>query len=105
MAEAYSGKNCSYRTCLSRIIIGTSLVVQWLRLCFHCKGHGFYPWSGKFCRPAGMVKKKRGNMIRVGKIYGCLLSKDSLGSEDVEAIRLQLAAASRYRLKNSWWCG
>ena len=50
-------------------------------------------------------KKKRGNMIRVGKIYGCLLSKDSLGSEDVEAIRLQLAAASRYRLKNSWWCG
>ena len=50
-------------------------------------------------------QKKKGNMIRVGKIYGCLLSKDSLGSEDVEAIRLQLAAASRYRLKNSWWCG
>ena len=24
----------------------TSLAVQWLRLCFHCKGHGFNPWSG-----------------------------------------------------------
>ena len=34
----------------------------------------------KFCMPADMVKKK-GNIIRVGKIYGCLLSKDSLGSE------------------------
>ena len=24
--------------------LGTSLVVQWLRLCFHCRGHGFNPW-------------------------------------------------------------
>ena len=27
-------------------IVGTSLVVQWLRLCFHCRGHRFSPWSG-----------------------------------------------------------
>ena len=26
--------------------LGTSLAVQWLRLCFHFKGHGFDPWSG-----------------------------------------------------------
>ena len=25
---------------------GTSLVVQWLRLCFHCRGNGFSPWLG-----------------------------------------------------------
>jgi len=25
----------------------TSLVVQWLRLGFHCRGSGFNPWSGK----------------------------------------------------------
>ena len=24
--------------------LGTSLVVQWLRLCSHCRGHGFNPW-------------------------------------------------------------
>ena len=23
---------------------GISLVVQWLRLCFQCKGHGFDTW-------------------------------------------------------------
>ena len=25
---------------------GTSLEVQWLRVCFHCRGFGFDPWSG-----------------------------------------------------------
>ena len=25
-----------------------SLVVQWLRLCFHCRGHGFHPWLGNW---------------------------------------------------------
>ena len=25
---------------------GTSLAVQWLRLHFRCRGHGFNPWSG-----------------------------------------------------------
>ena len=24
-----------------------SLVVQWLRICLQCRGHGFEPWSGK----------------------------------------------------------
>ena len=28
-------------------ILRNSLVVQWLRLCFQCKGHGFDPWLGK----------------------------------------------------------
>ena len=23
----------------------TSLVAQWLNLCFQCRGHGFDPWS------------------------------------------------------------
>ena len=26
-------------------------------LCFHCSGHGFYPWSGKFCMPHSAEKK------------------------------------------------
>ena len=28
------------------IIVETSLVVQWLRLAFQCKGCGFDPWMG-----------------------------------------------------------
>ena len=24
-------------------------MVQWLRLCFRCREHGFNPWSGKIC--------------------------------------------------------
>ena len=28
-----------------KIKFGTSMVVQWLRLCFHCRGHGFDLWS------------------------------------------------------------
>ena len=26
--------------------VGTSLMAQWLRLCFHCREHGCDPWSG-----------------------------------------------------------
>ena len=26
-------------------------------LCFHCSGHGFYPWSGKFCMPHSAAKQ------------------------------------------------
>ena len=26
-------------------LLGTFLVVQWLRLCFHCNGHRFDPWG------------------------------------------------------------
>ena len=29
-----------------KVLAGTSLVVQWLRLHFHCGGHEFEPWSG-----------------------------------------------------------
>ena len=25
---------------------GSSLAIQWLSLRFHCRGHGFSPWSG-----------------------------------------------------------
>ena len=27
--------------------------------CFHCRGHGFQPWLGKFCVPRGVAKKKK----------------------------------------------
>ena len=27
--------------------VGTSLVVQWLRICLPMQGHGFDPWAGK----------------------------------------------------------
>ena len=30
-------------------------------LCFHCSGHGFYPWSGKFCMPHSAAKKNKQN--------------------------------------------
>ena len=29
-----------------KLIGGTSLVVQWLRLCSQCQGPAFDPWSG-----------------------------------------------------------
>ena len=32
-------------------------------LCFHCRGHGFDPWLGKFCRPQGAANKKREKKI------------------------------------------
>ena len=28
--------------------LGTSLVVQWLRLCFNCRAHRFDPWLGNY---------------------------------------------------------
>ena len=31
---------------IRKIILGTSLVIQWLRLHFHCRGHWFDPWLG-----------------------------------------------------------
>ena len=30
----------------SKFLVGTSLMVQWLRLNFQCKGTGFDAWSG-----------------------------------------------------------
>ena len=37
-----------------------SLVVQWLGLWFHCRGHRFDPWSGNLRShmPSGVAKKK-----------------------------------------------
>ena len=36
-----------------KLIEGTSLVVQWLRICLQCKGHGFDPGSGKIAHAEG----------------------------------------------------
>ena len=42
------------------MFLWTSLVVQWLRFCvFHCGGHRFDPWSGKFRMPRPTNKQKR----------------------------------------------
>ena len=35
-----------FRSFQELVMLGTSLVVQWLRLCFHCSGRGFDPCSG-----------------------------------------------------------
>ena len=34
---------------LKKLIHRTSLAIQWLGLCFHCRGCRFYPWSGNNC--------------------------------------------------------
>ena len=36
---------------------GISLVVQWLRLCFHCRGRRFDPWSGNYDLASHMVQQ------------------------------------------------
>ena len=33
--------------CKENLRPGVSLVVQWLRICLQCRGHGFNPWSGR----------------------------------------------------------
>ena len=33
----------------------TSLVVQWLRICLPCRGHGLDPWSGKIPHARGQL--------------------------------------------------
>ena len=32
-------------TVLKQVTVGTSLAIQWLRLCLYCWGHRFDPWS------------------------------------------------------------
>ena len=57
--------------------VRTSLVIQWLKIPrFHCRGHRFDPWSGKFHMLHGAVKKnflmitiKIYIHFPVGKIY------------------------------------
>ena len=43
---------------LKKKILDTSLVVQWLRLCFQCRWHGFDPWLGSSTCHAERQKKK-----------------------------------------------
>ena len=39
---------------------GTSPVVQLVKiLCFHCRGHGFHPWLGKFHVLNNVAKKRK----------------------------------------------
>ena len=45
--------------------LGTSLVIQWLRLSFHCRGHMFDPLLGKFHVPHSAAKKKEKTLERV----------------------------------------
>ena len=33
-------------------------MVQWVRLCFHCKGRRFDPWPGKSCMPPSVAKNE-----------------------------------------------
>ena len=37
---------------------GLPLAVQWLRLCFHCRGYGFNPWLGD-PMPSDVAGKKK----------------------------------------------
>ena len=39
--------------------LGTSLVIQWLRLCFQCRGQGFNPWSANWVPKCLVAKKKK----------------------------------------------
>ena len=47
-------------TFLKLMLTWTSLVVQWLRLCFQCRERRFNPWFGELrsYRPHGTTKKK-----------------------------------------------
>ena len=40
-------------------VIGTSLVVQWLRITFQCRGHGLGPRSGNQEPTCHAAKKKK----------------------------------------------
>ena len=46
MQEQLNGERISFSTKGTSIIRRTFLVVQWSRLCFHCRGRGFDPRSG-----------------------------------------------------------
>ena len=50
--------------------VGSSLMVQWSRLCFHCRGHRFDPWLGNQDPTYLLVqqKKKKKVFINVNNI-------------------------------------
>lgn len=62
-------KSLSSWFCLpSRMFLWTSPVVQWLRFCvFHCGGHGFDPWLGKFRMPRRTNKQTKQCFL----LHGC----------------------------------
>ena len=45
--------------------------VNWLRLRFHCRGHGFYSWSGKILHAMWCGQKKK----KINKLVGSLKKK------------------------------
>ena len=48
-------------------LMGISLVVQWLRLCFQCKGNRFDSWSGNQDPTGHEVRPKQTNKKQKGK--------------------------------------
>ena len=58
--------------CIQEARKGTSLVIQWLRLRFQCRGHRFDPWLGNMLH--GTAKKEK----RAMKVRKALSRQDSL---------------------------
>ena len=53
------------------MFLGTSLVVQWLRTLFYCRGHGFDPWLGNLRSRMlqGAAKKNPNKMSLVCDVH------------------------------------
>ena len=45
--QLYRLNQLKYVKALRKVLGRASLVVQWLRICCQCRGHGFKPWSRK----------------------------------------------------------
>ena len=61
--------------CIQEARKGTSLVIQWLRLRFQCRGHRFDPSSGNMLHSTAKKKKK---IKRAMKVRKALSRQDSL---------------------------
>ena len=57
--------------------IGTALVVQWLRLFFHCTGPCFDPWSGNKDPTCGAATHAQNNPAFIKGIKGNIEKKIS----------------------------
>lgn len=47
--------------------VGTSLVVQWSRLCFHSRGHRFDPWLGNQDLTYLLVQQQKKDVYKCGQ--------------------------------------
>ena len=72
-------------------------------LCFHCREHGFEPWSEKFCLPCGVAKKEYWK-----DICCCSFMSDSLRPHGRQHARLPCPSPSPRACSNSCplsrWC-